>query len=275
MLGLAVFLAVVLSAVAFLVMSNRPMYDVQIEKVQNVLASEQEIMLDLLVGAVNPNALGISVTDMDVNIFAKSKHVGRSGDFPEDHLTTSVSEPPPRRKRSQRLKQNPNWHSWHPHLDPSPGHDHGTNPDDSLEGDAQTMLLGRIFKFDQSLTFEGSPIKRHQHFSVGELRLARPGNRTEAGGSQRWEQVLAHPFELIIRGVLRYQLPISSRELSAAVASTVLVHPEEGVDEGGSMRVEPPDDREKWQWVDWDDLPPGVGPSGERGRVARVEEVED
>jgi len=68
----------VLCAVAFLVMSNRPMYDLQIERVQNVLASEQEIMLDLLVGAVNPNALGITITDMDVNLFAKSKHVGNS-----------------------------------------------------------------------------------------------------------------------------------------------------------------------------------------------------
>lgn len=278
MLGLAVFLTVVLSAVAFLVMSNRPMYDVQIEKIQNVLASEQEIMLDLLVGAVNPNALGITVTDMDVNIFAKSKHVGSSGDFSkkqqQHHLTTSASEPSPRRNRIQSASSQTNswdWHPWHPS---TPGHDHGTDPDDSLEGDAQTMLLGRIFHFDQSLTFEGSPIKRHPHFSVGELRLAHPGNKTESGGSQRWEEVLKHPFELIIRGVLRYQLPISSRVLSAAVGAGVLVHPEEGVDDEGNMRVEIPDHSERWEWVDWDDLPPGAGPGGERGRVVRLEEVE-
>lgn len=278
MLGLAVFLTVVISAVAFLVMSNRPMYDVQIEKIQNVLASEQEIMLDLLVGAVNPNALGITVTDMDVNIFAKSKHVGSSGDFSkkqqQHHLTTSASELSPRRNRIQSASSQTNpwdWHPWHPS---TPGHDHGTDPDDSLEGDAQTMLLGRIFHFDQSLTFEGSPIKRHPHFSVGELRLAHPGNKTESGGSQRWEEVLKHPFELIIRGVLRYQLPISSRVLSAAVGAGVLVHPEEGVDDEGNMRVEIPDHSERWEWVDWDDLPPGAGPGGERGRVVEVEEVE-
>lgn len=136
------------------------------------------------------------------------------------------------------------------------------------------MLLGRIFHFDQSLTFEGSPIKRHPHFSVGELRLAHPGNKTESGGSQRWEEVLKHPFELIIRGVLRYQLPISSRVLSAAVGAGVLVHPEEGVDDEGNMRVEIPDHSERWEWVDWDDLPPGAGPGGERGRVVEVEKVE-
>lgn len=275
MFGFAVFVAVVLSAVAFLVMSNRPMYDLQIEKVQNVLASEQEIMLDLLVGAVNPNALGISINDMDVNLFAKSKHVGKSGDYAGDKKqpTTSVSELPTRRKRTQPAAPASTWHYWYPHKDTSsPGHDHGTDPDDSLEGDAQTMLLGRIFHFDQSLAFEGSPIKRHPHYSVGELRLAHPGNKTEAGGSQRWEEVLKHPFELIIRGVLRYQLPISSRVLSAAVGASVLVHPEDGVDDEGNMRLEIPDHSEDWQWIDWDDVAPGVGPGGERGRVVEEED---
>lgn len=222
MIGLATTLVMVLCAVAFLVMSNRPMYDLQIERVQNVLASEQEIMLDLLVGAVNPNALGITITDMDVNLFAKSKHVGNSGDG-------------------------------------------------SLEGDAQTMLLGRIFHFDQALTFEGSPIKRHSHHSVGEMRLAHPGNRTEAGGSVRWEEVLKHPFELIIRGVLRYQLPISSRVLSAAVSASVTVHPEDGVDDDGNMRLEMPDRSEDWEWIDWNDLAAGIGPGGERAELNKEE----
>jgi hypothetical protein len=126
------------------------------------------------------------------------------------------------------------------------------------------MLLGRIFHFDQALAFEGSPIKRHPHFSVGELRLAHPGNKTEAGGSQRWEEVLKHPFELIIRGVLRYQLPISSRVLSAAVGASVLVHPEDGVDDEGNMRLEFPDRSEDWVWIDWDEVGAGVGPGGER-----------
>lgn len=269
MIGLVATLVMVLCAVAFLVMSNRPMYDLQIEKVQNVLASEQEIMLDLLVGAVNPNALGITVTDMDVNLFAKSKHVGNSGDFIDDKrtLTTSISVPPPRRSRLQTPPATSDWHDWYPNKDPKPGHDHGTDPDDSLEGDAQTMLLGRIFHFDQALTFEGSPIKRHPHHSIGEMRLAHPGNRTEAGGSVRWEEVLKHPFELIIRGVLRYQLPISSRVLSAAVSASVTVHPEDGVDDDGNMRLEIPDHSEDWEWVDWNDLAAGIGPGGERARL--------
>lgn len=273
MFGLAVFFAVVLSAVAFLIMSNMPMYDLQIERVQNVLSSEQEIMLDLLVGAVNPNVLGISISDMDVNIFAKSKHAGRSGDFADDKnhattFTTSVSQRPTRRKRSQAPPPASTWHYWYPHKDSSlasPGYDHGTDPDDNLEGDAQTMLLGRIFHFDQSLTFEGSPIKRHPHFSVSELRLAHRGNKTEAGGSQRWEEVFKHPFELITRGVLRYRLPISSRVLNAAVGASVLVHPEDGVDDEGNMTIEVLDRSKDWEWVDWDEIRSGLDRAGRKG----------
>lgn len=262
MLGFVVFAAVVLSAIAFLVMSNRPMYDVKIRKIQNVLASEQELMLDLLVGAVNPNALGISVTEMDVNVFAKSTHVGTGELWRDGALTTSESmSRKRRRKRSQEdLQDKGGWQDlsshWHAPSTSGGNRDDGTDPPDDgdLEGDAQTMLLGRILQFDQGLDFEGSPLKRHIHYSVGELRLEKPGNKTETGGSARWEKVLQYPFELIIRGVLKYQLPISSRVESAAVGASVLVHPEDGVDEMGNMRVEEVDHSEHWQWIDWEDV---------------------
>ncbi|EMC95619.1 hypothetical protein BAUCODRAFT_34376 [Baudoinia panamericana UAMH 10762] len=257
LIGFCVLVAVVLTAVAFLVVSNRPLEDVRIRKIQNVLASEQEIMLDLLVGAVNPNALGITVADMDINVFAKSKHVGTV-------ITTSRSKPAVRRWEDL----SDHWHS----PSNSGGVDQGTDPPDDLERDAQTMLLGRILHFDQALSFEGSPVKHHEHFSVGELRLAKPGNKTEAGGSERWENVLKHPFELIVRGVLKYNLPISMRLQSVSVSGSVLVHPEDGVDELGKMRTEPVEHKDHWQWVNWKELRDGdEWALGEE----RVKEVED
>jgi hypothetical protein len=38
--------------------------------------------------------------------------------------------------------------------------------------------------------------------------LSSPGNKTEAGGTERWERVLQHPFELTVRGIIKYQLPL-------------------------------------------------------------------
>jgi len=281
LLGFVVFAAAVLSAVAFLVVSNRPMYEVKIRKIQNVLASEQELMLDLLVGAINPNALGIAIADMDVNVFAKSKHVGTC-EFWREHghapLTTGETVVQRRRKRqalpplelaASESSNEDLSHLWGaPQKSKHGGVDEGTDPpdDDDLADDAQTMLLGRITHFDQGLDFEGSPLKRHVHYSVGELRLQKPGNKTEAGGSERWEKVLQYPFELIIRGVLKYQLPISSRVETAAVGATVLVHPEDGANTEGRMRAE---EVERWVWVDREDVPDV--PSA--GRV--IEEVEE
>ncbi|KAI6835408.1 hypothetical protein KC340_g5388 [Hortaea werneckii] len=266
-LGFAVVVAVLLSAVGFLIMSNRPMYDVRIRRIENVLASEQEIMLDLMVGAVNPNALGITVGDMDVNVFAKSKHVGSS----RDQLENQESQLG-RRRRSRRSESLPvanpgvsnSWQDltehWHAPWRHDGDLDDGTDPLPPSDGnedfgkDAQTMLLGRIFHFDQALAFSGSPVKRHTHYSLGEVRLLHPGNKTEEAGSRRWESVVQHPFELIVRGVLRYQLPVSMRTESVSVAASVVVHPEEGIDKAGNMRLSPVPKEKGWEWIDWPDI---------------------
>ncbi|KJX93337.1 phospholipid metabolism enzyme regulator like protein [Zymoseptoria brevis] len=233
---------VVVAAVFFVFASNRPLQDVQIHRIQNVLASEQELMLDLFVGAINPNTLAISIGEMDINVFAKSKHVGAGHNDPTTERRA--------KRRRGGSDSNPN-----PIQDPD---GHWRNPNDPVqhsnpdsETDAQTMLLGRIFHFDQALSFPASPLSLTEHKSSGQLRLTRPGNKTEAGGSARWEEVIQYPFELIVRGVLKYQLPISARVQSAAVGAKVMVHPEEGLDSRGSMRVEPVDEGEKWEWIEW------------------------
>lgn len=285
LLGLCVLAAVLLCAVAFLVMSNRPLYDVRVQKIQNVLASEQEIVLDLLVGAVNPNPLSISVGEVSLDVFAKSAYVG--GGRSASDQTVAPSDRKSRRRGKRRgwnMAQapaakdgNPNpwqdlsghWHAPSSSLaDPSSGqHDHGTDPGpDDSENDATTLLLGRVLHFDQALSFEGSPIKRHTHSSLGELRLLKPGNKTEKGGSERWNKVLEHPFELVVRGVLKYQLPVSMRVMGVSVGASVKVFPEEGVDQQGRMRVEPADETERWEWVDWEDEV-----EKDKGRVVEVD----
>ncbi|EKG17786.1 hypothetical protein MPH_04965 [Macrophomina phaseolina MS6] len=223
-------------AVGFLFATTKPLYNVRIVEIQNVLASEQEIMLDLLVEAVNPNIVAVTVGEMDVNIFAKSKYVGSERYWqdlpPADNLGPVIerrSGVGRRRRRNSSHEVQPDFHSF----DDDP-HD----PIEDPEGDSQTMLLGRIWHFDSPLNFDGDPLKRRPHYSIGELRLQRPGNKTEAGGTERWERVIQHPFELIVRGILRYQLPLSSSTHTAPIGDSVLVHPEKGITEEGSMWIE-------------------------------------
>jgi hypothetical protein len=193
---------------------NRPLMDVSIKHIQNVLASEQEIMLDLHVEAVNTNLFAITINDLDVNLFAESPYVGSTTDWYSHGQNMRWA------RRSSSTGFWPPWHS-------SDGVDEGTDPIDEPEPGAQKMLLGRILELDSPLVFDSSPVRRSRSSSVGEIRLAKPGNKTEDGGTARWERVLQHPFDLIVRGVVKYQLPLSSKVRSAKIGSRVKVIPNE------------------------------------------------
>lgn len=202
----------VLSGIAgFLITTTNPLQNVHLVNVTDVLVSKQEIMLDLVVGAINPNIIPVTIGSMDINIFAKSAHIREPGeDDGDDDSGGDDDHPEPDDPFNEFFTRE--------------GVDRGTDPDDP--SDKETMLLGRIFAFDSVLQFEGTPWNKRQQISSGELRLQRPGNKTEEGGTERWERVLAHPFELIVRGVLKYQLPLSGRVRTASVAGRVGIWPE-------------------------------------------------
>jgi hypothetical protein len=205
-------LVVVFCAVGLVFATTKPLTSLVVRDIQNVVASQEEIMLDLIVNAVNPNIIGVTVSDMDISLFAKSKHVGSDswwrehGNGPHDNVE-----------------------DWRPIEEDAAtdisaaGVDEGTDP---IEGEPRTMLLGRIAHFDSPLNFEGSFFQRHRAESIGELRLSHPGNKTEAGGSERWEEVLQYPFELIVRGNFKYTLPLSTQEFKVPVTATHYYDPD-------------------------------------------------
>ncbi|KAJ5674946.1 uncharacterized protein N7477_004880 [Penicillium maclennaniae] len=230
-------------AVSFVIAATKTLLDVQVLAIQNVLASEQEIMLDLNVRAVNPNIFPVTIDDTDINIFAKSRYVG-TDKFWREHGQDELDQFPrveQSRKRWQLtqivrclgnmecVESARSGLSASKKSKDKDGVDHGTDPIPDPEGDPRSMLLGRVFRFDSPLSFEASPWGQHQSTSMGQIRLARPGNKTEEGGTERWEKVLEHPFELIVRGVIKYQLPLSSHYYSASVSSSVKIVPDEDI----------------------------------------------
>lgn len=211
--GFVVFVLCV-GIATFIIGLNQPLIDVKVRHLQNILASEQELMLDLHVDAINTNIFGISVNDLDVNLFAESSYVGSSTDYEKSQL----------RWANRRGSQDDNALSF-PWPFPTDGVDESTDPIDDPEPGMQKMLLGAILEFDSPLMFDASPLRRRRSSSVGEIRLAKPGNQTEAGGTERWERVLQHDFNLILRGVIRYQLPLSSKVRSVKIAGKATVQP--------------------------------------------------
>ena len=230
-----VLVLLVAAIVAICVLCSKPLIDVRIKDIRNVLASEAELMLDLHVHAINPNIISVQVSDLDVNIFAKSKHVG-TGEFWR-------SRPHYTRKHQQNSSNQMHTSSRKPLAISAPpssivhqldGVDEGTDPIDDPAADSQTMLLGQIFDFDSPLIFDPSPFRHRSLGSIGEVRLSKPGNSTEQGGSERWEHVLNYDFELIVRGVLKYSSPISSKVHSAKIAGRRLIHPGEESGDGNN-----------------------------------------
>jgi hypothetical protein len=226
-LVLSIMVLLVMSgAIGFLFATTQPLTEVKILALKKVLASQEELMLEMEVMARNPNVMAVSIDSLDISVFAKSKHAGQDNDW--------WSWPPDKAKtmRQRGLRIGDTKDEGAQTRDDSPWDPPFGDPDDPDE--RPLMLLGRISHFDNPLTFEGSPF-RHQHeISTGEIRLAKPGNETQDGGTERWEKILKYEFDLILQGVLKYQLPLSQRVRSVVVTGKVTVKPnqEPNVPEG-------------------------------------------
>jgi hypothetical protein len=194
-------LLVITGAIGFMFATSQPMTGIEIVRIQNVVTSEQVIMFDLTVKAHNPNIVVVTVDQANFEIFAKTEHAGTDSDWwkrpVDDHgdlhaLDDPVNDPP---------------------VD---------DPDD--DDSKPNVLLGRITEFDSPLTFEGSLFHRGTSSSTGQMQLEHPGNST-SGGSERWERIYQNEFDLIVKGVVKYSLPLSARVRSATVSGRTHVKP--------------------------------------------------
>ncbi|KAK0515195.1 hypothetical protein JMJ35_002574 [Cladonia borealis] len=226
----SVLTILIAAIVAICILCAKPLLQVRTKGVEGVTASEAEIIFDLRMQAINPNIVSVQVSDLDINVFAKSKYVG-TGEYWRNHPHGRWNDSPAKSDRTSPLSTSiipdppPN------NVHHSGGVDKGTDPIDDPTTDSQTMLLGRIFQFDSPLIFDPSPFQQKPLDSVGEVKLMKPGNATEEGGSQRWERILLHDFELIVRGVMKYSSPISSKVHSATINGTKLISPSKDLDE--------------------------------------------
>ncbi|KAI0842498.1 vacuolar segregation subunit 7-domain-containing protein [Hypoxylon sp. FL0890] len=205
-LVLTIMLLVVLSgALGFMFATSQPLTEIELIKIGNVLASEQELMMDITVKAHNPNVVVVMIDTADLEIFAKSPHAGTDSEWwrhPNGDEFGTLDDP----------KDDP------PVVKP-PGDDEPPSEDTS-----PNMRLGNIVTFDSPLTYEGSFFQSGISTSTGSLRLSRPGNGTDSG-SERWERIIADEFTLIVKGVLKYSLPLSQRIRNVAISGKTIVKP--------------------------------------------------
>ena len=206
-------LLVISGAVGFMFATTQPLRDVKILALKNVLASEQDVILDVQVQARNPNLMVVAIDSADLVVFAKSKYAGTDHEWwkkPHDMMKRGL----------RRRDDDPS--------DPPKGGGDPTNPN---------LEIGHIYELYSPLTFEGSPFKGSIFTSVGQIRVDHPGNKTTPAGSERWGRVVQHEFDLIIRGTLRYTLPLSQKARNISVEGRVTVKPN-AADQDPDLHIE-------------------------------------
>ncbi|TLD05901.1 uncharacterized protein PgNI_08078 [Pyricularia grisea] len=227
-LVLAVMLLLVVSgAIGFMFATSQPLTNVELVKIANVIASEQELMFDMTLKAQNPNVVVVVVDSSDLEIFAKSPHAGTDADWRPAETRPKPSRPRPSRRKVRGRGVSGNLPS---SLAPVDSLDE-PNSDQPADDTAPNMRLGTIFDLDQPFSFEGSFFNKGASISTGGLRLQRPGNGTE-GGTERWERIVEDEFDLILKGVLKYTLPLSQRVRTIAIAGRTKVKPNSANDPG-------------------------------------------
>ncbi|POS76039.1 phospholipid metabolism enzyme regulator [Diaporthe helianthi] len=210
-------LLVVSGAIGFMFATSQPLTDVELIAIKSVVAAEQELIFDIEVKAHNPNVVVVSIDQADIEVFAKSPHAGTdSGGWhrPDDHHGSDSR-----------------WYLIR-------GKAHATEDfEGPVNENAPNMRLGTIGQLDSPLSFEGSFFNHGYSGSTGEVRLRGPGNGT-VGGAERWERILQDEFDLLVKGVLKYSLPLSQHVRSAAISGRTTIKPNAANDPTGN-RTEP------------------------------------
>jgi hypothetical protein len=197
-------LLVISGAIGFMFATTQPLIDVKILALKSVLASEQDLIFDVKVQGRNPNLVNVYIDSANLVVFAKSKYAGTDSEYWKRPQTLDLMRRGLRNKRDDPLD------------DPPTGDDPNTNPN---------LEIGKVYDFDTPLTFDASPFKHQLSSTTGQIRIAHPGNDTIPAGSERWGKVIQHEFELILRGTLKYTLPLNSRSRNISVEARATVKP--------------------------------------------------
>lgn len=126
----------------FVLATTKPLHQVNLSSVFDVLVSDEELVFDMAVEAVNPGYLNVDVYNLDLDVFARSPYVkgdpdkgdGDSGSSQYLETTSFANQP-----------------------------------------SNYAMLLGNIRHFEVPLVFDGSFFGHTLQRSIGQLKLVNPG----------------------------------------------------------------------------------------------------
>lgn len=151
--------------------STRPLSDVSITGISDVLAADKELIFNIHVKGRNYGLWNIEILNSDLTVFATPVRNSVPGGIPGGP---------------------------------------GSHWDDDKDGELVTPSeLGSILLFDEPLVFAAGFNKTGVVSEPsGQVRLRNPGGKNDKG-QERWSYIVKRQYDLTVRGVLKYSLPFS------------------------------------------------------------------
>ncbi|GBC05395.1 hypothetical protein RclHR1_00620035 [Rhizophagus clarus] len=152
--------------------STRPLTDVSITGISDVLAADKELIFNIHVKGRNYGLWNIEIVRSDLTVFATPVRNSVPGGIPGGP---------------------------------------GSHWDDAKDGEPITPSeLGSILLFDEPLVFAAGFNKTGVVSEPsGQVRLRNPGGKDDKEGQERWSHIVKGQYDLTVRGVFKYSLPFS------------------------------------------------------------------
>lgn len=180
----------------FILATTKDLSHVKITRIENPIVTKDELIFNVVVEAFNPGWFSVEIEDAELDLFAKSGYISDRYYETEKSLSSS-------------------------------------NNLNTVE----TVLLGTIYNLESSMIFNGGFFNRDASEQSAEVRLICPGKNLtdfsligldgskEPDNSRKWSKISKHPFDLVIRGILKYNLRLTSNVKSVVVDKTSYVDP--------------------------------------------------
>lgn len=185
-----------------LLFTASPLKKMEVSSISNVLGTRKQLILDLHIQAANPNSWSIQISHSAFSLFAASHYV------PTNSANNSSTY-------SEQTKEN------------------------EMLPSAKQEYLGTVTHLDDPLLFGPTNLLKLRpklSISTSQIQIQNPGETNgDAAGNERWSLLIRYPYELTLRGVLKYRIfpaMFNSKVFSARICKVIQVDPATGtVDE--------------------------------------------
>ncbi|CDK26519.1 unnamed protein product [Kuraishia capsulata CBS 1993] len=254
-LGLIMLLLSVGFVSGFLLATTKDLQDVKITEIQDIIISQEELVFNVGVQAFNPGFWSIVVSEAEIDVFAQTAFSKvKAKDCPKETDPNKPLVPIPKvdeadngaletvllgtvrsfemplvfqggfftRQKSQSMTEIKL-------LDPC-SKDEDKNGEDQNDGKPPVEANEKVLTGLNDGRENADGRSRDMQGTYYETFGSESCDINDIPGRKKWSHISKHPFDLIIRGVLTYRLPLSGSNSTIGVNKVVSIDPDKPID---------------------------------------------